>query len=150
MLSLLRFIIIDDDSTNNFVYKIIIRKFFKDAEIMSFLLPLEGLEFIEMEYSVQRIETILFLDIDMPLINGWEFLERFRIFNNSIKDNFKIFILSSSLNIIDLEQAESNPLVKGFINKPLSKEFLTYLKSEIEGTEEDLQFSNKSYYRIKT
>ncbi len=78
--------------------------------------------------SNQELPTIIFLDINMPVIDGWEFLdiftEKFKDFHNSIN----IIILSSSVNPIDLEKAETNPLVIGFMPKPLGEKELETLK----------------------
>lgn len=69
-------------------------------------------------------ETTLFLDINMPTMSGWEFLEAFERFDALIKEQYNIYILSSSVNIGDINAAKANPLVIGFLEKPLNQGML--------------------------
>ncbi len=75
-----RFIIIDDDVFNNTICTVTITKTVNDAAIKTFLDPREGFNYIASEYSEPNEESnaILFLDINMPLMNGWQFLEKFQ------------------------------------------------------------------------
>ena len=70
------FILIDDDAISNMLSEIIIEDEFPDAQIISFTDPKQGIQFFESEFSESSInKTFLFLDINMPLMSGWEFLE---------------------------------------------------------------------------
>ncbi len=118
-----RFLIIDDDPINNSLSKMVLKKSFGEVHINDFIIPEEGLEFIESETVPHSpdTKTTLFLDINMPTISGWEFLEKFEIFNASIKEQYNIYILSSLVNTSDINRAKENSLVVDFIEKPLSK-----------------------------
>lgn len=67
---------------------------------------------------------IIFLDINMPVMNGWDFLEEFE----KIKDDFqqlpRIYLLSSTVDPEDYKKAKKYSLVENFISKPLSREAL--------------------------
>jgi response regulator RpfG family c-di-GMP phosphodiesterase len=122
----MQFLIIDDDQTNNFLSKMTIKKSFGEAEIIEFTDPEVALEYIGTQFVKEphTRKTILFLDINMPILTGWEFLEKFETFAETIKMQFDIYILSSSIDHSDIQLAEQNSLVIDFIEKPLSKTIL--------------------------
>jgi CheY-like chemotaxis protein len=70
------------------------------------------------------LPEIIFLDINMPVMNGWDFLHQFENIQSSFKQVPSIYILSSTIDPEDYERAKSYALVKDFISKPLSKESL--------------------------
>ncbi len=121
---LTRFIIVDDDEFNNKICTVTIEKMDKKADIKTFLDPLEGFVHIATEYSKpeNNATAILFLDINMPGMNGWEFLERFDGLDESIKNRIKIYILSSSVDKRDMEKARKNKYVQHYLVKPLTGE----------------------------
>jgi response regulator RpfG family c-di-GMP phosphodiesterase len=117
-----RFLIIDDDPQNNILSKMALKKTLGDVHINEFIVPEDGLEFIESEPSHDPPDgkTTLFLDINMPTMTGWEFLEKFKTFNGYTKEQYNIYILSSSVDPSDINHAQANPLVVDFIEKPLT------------------------------
>jgi CheY-like chemotaxis protein len=119
----LRYIVIDDDPHNNLSCTIAIKAAISTASVHCFTVPEEGLDYIETEYARTRqaIPTVLFLDINMPSMTGWEVLERFKDFAVPIKEQITIYILSSSVSPIDQELAHANPFVADYIIKPLTK-----------------------------
>ena len=63
---------------------------------------------------------IMFLDINMPILNGWGLLEKLKSKYQQLK--YPIFIVSSSIDANDKERATSHEFVKGYIEKPISEE----------------------------
>ena len=124
-----QFIIVDDDPFSNFLSKTVLLKSFGEVAVKDFLVPEEALDYIkeEYEYSSREEKIVLFLDLNMPTITGWEFLELFKTFSPSVRSQFRIYILSSSIDPLDIERAKQNPLVIDFIEKPLSKGALVEL-----------------------
>lgn len=122
-----RFLIIDDDPFSNALSKIVLRKLLGEVEIKDFVSPELALEYIITDYTNTNLEekTTLFLDINMPTMTGWEFLDTFQTFTESVKNQFNIYMLSSSIDPADIERARLNPLVIDFIEKPLNKFILT-------------------------
>jgi CheY-like chemotaxis protein len=68
--------------------------------------------------------TIIFLDINMPVMNGWDFLEEFEKIKFRFKSLPRIYLLSSTVDPEDYKKAQKFTLVQDFISKPLSKEAL--------------------------
>jgi CheY-like chemotaxis protein len=77
------------------------------------------------------IPDIIFLDINMPKMDGWHFLEEFQ--KIPLPKNVRIFVVSSSINPEDVERAKKIPIVSKYIVKPLSIPTLKQILDEIEG-----------------
>jgi len=119
-----RFILVDDDVLNNILTKMILKKSFEEVQINVFTVPEDGLEFMKSEPDHNPLagKTTLFLDINMPTLSAWEYLEAFDLFDASIKEQYNIYILSSSIDPKDIKRAKENPLVANFIEKPINKD----------------------------
>ena len=118
----LKYVIVDDDPFNNMICSMVIEDALGEAEITAFTKPEEGLEFMKKNV---KAPTVLFLDINMPTLTGWEFLEQYDTFSDEVKLNTNIYILSSSLDRRDKDRATTNKYVQGFISKPLDFETIT-------------------------
>lgn len=119
-------LIVDDDALSNLLSKMAIKLISKESQITDFVIPEAALEFIRSDktHNADNAEVIVFLDLNMPTMTGWEFLEAFDKFEEKLKKQYKIYILSSSINPADIERAEENIYVKDFIEKPLNKHIL--------------------------
>lgn len=73
------------------------------------------------------LPEIIFLDIDMPLMDGFQFLDEFEKLSDSIKSHCKVVMLTSSLNPQDMNRAKKNQHVLKYLNKPLTQENLKKL-----------------------
>ena len=126
-----QFLIVDDDPITNLLSKKILGQLFGEVEIKDFVNPELALEYIETELEHKQLQEkiTLFLDINMPNLTGWEFLDVFGTFPDSIKNQFNIYMLSSSVDSADIQQAKLNPLVVDFIEKPLNKGIVTKIFS---------------------
>ena len=123
-----RFLLIDDDPLNNFLNEIIIGLAEGDSEIITFTDPNEGLDFIKKSYSPNvKKRTVMLLDINMPQMTAWDFLEQFESLPSTVQQQFENYILSSSVNSQSKKIAALYPVIKGYIEKPLSKQVLNEL-----------------------
>lgn len=119
------FIVVDDDHTNNFLCRKIITSVFPDSSVQTFPDPETALDYINSTFGESMDKNaVLFLDINMPTLTGWEFLEVFEQFDIQVKERLKIYMLTSSVDERDKDRAAENKNVFGYIEKPLSKEIL--------------------------
>ncbi|MFA9212979.1 MAG: response regulator [Candidatus Methylacidiphilales bacterium] len=128
-----RFLLVDDDPLNNTLSRMYLARTFGNVEIKEFLIPEEALAHMDQDFTNNQSEGIvtLFLDINMPTLSGWEFLEKFNCFDESLKKQYHIYMLTSSIDPADIKRAKLNPLVLDFIEKPINKEILTKIFGEI-------------------
>jgi response regulator RpfG family c-di-GMP phosphodiesterase len=130
-MSEIRFMIIDDDPGNNMLCEILIKKTIGEADIQTFTEPAIAVDFIRKEYSNgHAVHTVVLLDINMPVMTGWDVLEKFKTFDESIKRRFNIYLVSSSIDQRDKERAKENPIVADYIEKPLTAEMLRKIADE--------------------
>ena len=122
--STFHFIVVDDDNVNNMVCNAAIKTATNGDLPVCFKNPIESLTYVENELlsKAQNVPTILFLDLNMPEMSGWEWLGKFEQFPQTIKQNVIIYVLSSSINPTDFKRANDNAYVNGYIFKPLNKE----------------------------
>lgn len=116
------FILIDDDPMNNLICKLTIEMTLGQTEVKAFVNPENGLDYIQSEFSNpdSDVSALLLLDINMPIMSGWEFLEMFDNLSFEVKDRIKICILSSSIDERDKERSYANKNVLEFLVKPLT------------------------------
>lgn len=108
--------LVDDDPINNLINKRLLKKMNFSENIYEFLEAEKALETIAALPSTQSI--MVFLDINMPVMNGWEFLNEYVSQFENRQD--KIVILSSSIDFQDRQRAMSYDIVSGFLEKPLT------------------------------
>jgi len=119
-----KYIIVDDDPFNNIICKSMVQSTLGGVDVKTFEVPEEGLTFIQNECIKSLVPIILFLDINMPTLTGWEFIEQYEKFSEDVKKQISIYLVSSSLDPRDVDKAESNKYIKGFISKPLRREMI--------------------------
>lgn len=90
---------------------------------IEFLKNLEKLESVANEI----LPEVIFLDIDMPLMDGFQFLDEFERLTAVTKEKCKIIMLTSSINPQDVNKSKNYTYVKKYINKPLSQDNLENL-----------------------
>ncbi len=130
-----RYIVVDDDATNNMICEFTIKRIDKEADIRLFIKPEDALAYIKKEYGKTNrgLPAVLFLDLNMPTMTGWEFLDVFKEFDKSVKNQFTIYILSSSIEDFP-EEAVKYPFIAGFLSKPLKTFYLENVIRNVENT----------------
>lgn len=117
-----RVMIVDDTQIDRYVASYMMKKHHFAKEIIEFDMATKAIDFLEQnQENAEKLPQIIILDIRMPEMDGFQFLERLSVLPKSIKKSCCIIMLSTSLDPHDHERAENNPVVKKFLNKPLSK-----------------------------
>jgi signal transduction histidine kinase len=127
-----RVIVIDDTDVDRIIAEKFIKKYDFAQEVILVDSAITVLKHIQENKSTDDGLQLIFLDINMPDMNGWEFLEHFNQLENEIRDKYRILIVSSSPNIKDKERAFSSQYVVDYIVKPISKEVILGLHAELE------------------
>ncbi len=118
-------ILIDDDPITNSITRLTITNAMSAVEVLSFTNAGAGLNFFKDDFAFRPTETaILFLNLNMPFVSGWDFLQHFENLERGLKNRVQIYILTSSLDRLDRKRAESIEAVRGYLIKPLSVEMI--------------------------
>jgi CheY-like chemotaxis protein len=123
--------LVDDSETDNFINKRVIEltKFSKKIIINNS--GRNALEFLlANQHTPENLPDLIFLDINMPIVDGFVFLYEFEDFPENIKDKCKIIILSSSTNKQDIDRIVDNRYVIDYVTKPLSLDTMNILKQD--------------------
>ncbi|MDI1316349.1 response regulator [Flavobacterium sp.] len=117
-------LLIDDDSVIDFLHKkLLIRAGITDPIITLYNGKTAIDELLKLNNQLNENDTILaLLDINMPVLDGWGFLQELAVINSSLKFKLELFIVSSSSNPDDIIKSKSNPYVIDYLNKPLTSE----------------------------
>ena len=124
--------VIDDDEIYVFLTKRLIEKTHLFEKVLVFKNGLEGLNFIkENVNNAASLPELILLDLSMPVMNGWQFLDEFMKLYPKNESNIKIYISTSSISPNDVERAKHISVVSNYIVKPISKELFIKMLEEI-------------------
>ena len=118
-------LLVDDDEEDNYFHSIVINKLNIVNQIDVANNGLEALSYLK--DGKNSLPDVIFLDLNMPKMNGWEFLEEYKVLSPEQKAKVLIVILTTSANPDDVRRAKEMEEVSGFSTKPLSAEFLDKL-----------------------
>ena len=110
--------LVDDDPTFNWVSTKLIQKTKPALRIHTFLNGSKALDFLLDNFKEKNHYTIL-LDINMPVMNGWEFMDALEKSNCGKSADITVFIVTSSTDLSDMENAKTYALIKDYLQKPL-------------------------------
>ena len=119
--------LIDDDQIFVFVLKKLLQKSQRFDNVETIINGLEAIEILKSAYdSPEGLPDIIFLDLNMPVLDGWQFLDE--VEKLPFKDQLKIYIISSSIDSKEIEKAKEYKSVKSFVSKPVNLEWLLNIK----------------------
>lgn len=123
---------VDDDPITLMLCKMVIIKASFSKETVTAKNGQEALKYFEsIKTNISTKPQLIFLDLNMPVMDGWEFLNAFNTSEFSDFHDSKVIILSSTIDPEDLVKSKKYPMVIDFLSKPISKEMLEYLKDKI-------------------
>lgn len=119
-------LLVDDDKFFTLMAKTMVTKMGLHSSPKAFENGFVALEYLKNNYTPQE-KYLIFLDINMPIMNGWEFLEGIDEVGGS-SDNIFVVMVSSSVDYVDIQRALTHPYVREYLIKPLSIQNITDLK----------------------
>jgi CheY-like chemotaxis protein len=125
---------IDDDPITLMLFKKVAQKASFSKEIIFACNGQEAITLIDSIKSEDTKPELIFLDLNMPVMGGWEFLDLFNESNYYLTNNTKVVILTSTIDPEDIKKSKSYTNVIEFLSKPITVEMLHYLESRIYPT----------------
>jgi len=124
--------LVDDDEIFRAAAEILISTSFPEFEIFHFVNGLEAYnKLMEIETTQTDLPQIMLLDINMPVMNGWELLEELKSHNGRIKSQVQIHISTSSIAPNDMNLSKTYDFINGYIRKPITSSDLNHIKESL-------------------
>jgi len=122
-MTLIDIILIDDSAFDLFIYEKLLIKSGIAKSVRTFNSAREALKYLIDEGHLLP-HTVILLDLQMPDMNGFEFIEEFSRVSEILKNKIKIFMLSSTIDNGDIEKARESPDIIDLLSKPLEIDLL--------------------------
>lgn len=130
-----RFILVDDVSVNNLLVGRILQKLLPGSSVSHFTDAQQAFAFlseVEPDAGATQKPLVVLLDIYMPSMDGWNFLEAWQQLGEDKRRGVQVWILSSSISPADRERAGNNSMVAGYLSKPFTAESVNTIVQHIE------------------
>ncbi len=113
--------VVDDDTVYQFTASRTLKATKLTDQILQFPNGQEALEFLTNNSAdATKLPDIIFLDINMPVTDGWMFLDEFKKLKTEFAKEMRIYMVSSSIDPRDLNRAKANTEVSDYVEKPIS------------------------------
>lgn len=128
----MNFWLIDDDSIYIMIAKRFLEKDGRATKLRDFQDGEVALQELQsLSSTSEELPDAILLDINMPFMDGWQFLDEFKKIKGDLAKKITIFMVSSSVDERDIVKANSFPEVKGYLSKPLTQDHIQKLYSEL-------------------
>jgi CheY-like chemotaxis protein len=127
------FCLIDDDDIYQYTARFMLESTGLAKEIHSFFNGSDAIRYFRDQKNITRetLPDIIFLDINMPVMNGWEFLEEYGTFYTSFPKTIAVYVVSSSVDSSDMQKSRSYKAVNDYIVKPINRKRYLELIAEL-------------------
>jgi CheY-like chemotaxis protein len=125
-----KLVVIDDNPTDHYIMQ---RLLHNNNNCEQATYTFDGrlvLDYLEENKETGTMPDVIFLDLDMPQLTGWEFLDELETFNAGAKKRVQVHIMSSSIRSSDVFHSKKYACVNSFMTKPLSKEVINKIFEE--------------------
>jgi CheY-like chemotaxis protein len=122
-------LLVDDDQATNHYHEIMLTDWGVAEKIYKVSNGREALDFLKNQESEKP--SLIMLDINMPVMNGFEFLEEYEQLNEHEKASYLVFMLTSSLHNRDIERAKGFKSLNGYCEKPMAEDIIRDILSKI-------------------
>lgn len=129
--------LIDDDVISLYLAEQVLQLENFATEVQLFSTAEAALKSLVENLPTQQIPQVMFLDLNMPTMNGWEFLQALEPYVPLLQHRCRIYILTSSLVLADTVRAQDYPLVAGVLYKPLDTAEVQAIKVLLQETTEN-------------
>ena len=120
-----RVLLIDDNDIDNFINERMITTNFFSNRVIVKNSGESALNYLKENAGEDaNLPQVIFLDLNMPIMDGFAFLTEYEKLPDAVKKNCKVIVLSSSISPEDINRASTNPLVVKYVNKPLNEKYL--------------------------
>lgn len=124
--------LIDDDETYQFIAKHTIMKLDMVDRLKIFSNGKEAIDYLHSKlHDPSQLPDVILLDLNMPVMDGWDFLERYLMLQPRIGKKINIYIVTSSVDPVDVERAERINAVTDYFVKPLTRDKLVSILETI-------------------
>ncbi|WP_347053549.1 response regulator [Flavobacterium olei] len=119
-----KIMLIDDSEIDNYIIKSLIKNHNKSAEVSVFCKSEQALGYIQQNKDTyNNLPHIIILDLYMPVIDGFEFLEKLIEMDSIYVNAIRVYVVSSSIDDRDIKRSKLYPLVERYISKPIPSDF---------------------------
>lgn len=113
--------LIDDDEATNFFHRMLIKKTGTTDQVLVFQGAMNALDYFKKDEEL-LIPDLILLDLNMPVMDGWDFLDEFANLPEAVNNRTKVVILTTSPNPEEVKRAKNHKFVSGFKTKPFTPE----------------------------
>jgi len=112
---------IDDNTIDLYIASRLLSKNNIAKNILEYSSAVEALQYLQEHCdNTEKLPSIILVDIYMPIMNGFEFIDEYDKLSSKFKDNCQVFMLSSSIDASDIDRAKNNANIKAFHVKPIT------------------------------
>jgi CheY-like chemotaxis protein len=125
-----KLVVIDDNPTDHYIMQRLLHNNYHCEQATYTFDGRLVLDYLEENKDSGKLPDVILLDLDMPQLTGWEFLDELEIFNATSKKTVQVHIMSSSIRSADVFHSKKYACVNSFMTKPLTRELINKICEE--------------------